>query len=405
MSERAEPNWAELRKEMGDNVLVEVSIEDRLAELRRDRRAMLAAGTRMFDETKVKRYGKGTKTAGKVKGGRFAPKETAETTGAPADEDEPVKDGQRDGTVVTVADRATYARVINKMNEPMPAAFEWPPPTAETDAALGFNGATDVRELVTVPSNLPLEERPYLPERLAHHDAIIAHFFAQSGMVEQEEPFTLFMAGGSGAGKSSILGKQLTDGSGNFEGGVLKMGDDIPMNAVYINPDDIKEMLPEYQAMIERGDPAAASFVHEESSVISKRLLDEANKRGYNVVLDGTGDSKVGKFYSKVQAAESLGRGTRVVLVDIPTEMAIDRAMKRAETSGRMVPESEIRLVHKNVSANFDQWKDTVDDWELWDNSADHDPKRVAHRRPVRTRTAAAPRYTSLMVNRGRAGG
>lgn len=69
-------------------------------------------------------------------------------------------------------------------------------------------------------------------------------------------------------------------------------------------------------------------------------------------------------------------------MVDIPTETAIQRAMERAKKSGRMVPESEIRLVHKNVSANFIQWRDKVADWELWDNSGEHNPHIVAKRKP-----------------------
>jgi Zeta toxin len=361
----SEPNWEKLREEMGDNVLVEIPLDN----LRRDRAAMLAAGT--YEETKHPRYQKGTKTAGKVKGGRFAPKGTSGAKGG--EEEEQAKPGQG-ADVTTILDQQLFRATLAKAAEPPPAAYAWPPPLPETAAKLGFGDATESRLLDHVKTG-----DSYTPERLVLHSDIIGKFLDQSGMVKQEHPETLFMAGGSGAGKSSVLGKQKTDGSGVFEGGVLE---DIPANAVYINPDDIKELIPEYDAMVKLKDPGAASFVHEESSDISKKLLATAEARGYNVVLDGTGDSGVGKFYDKVARAESLGRGTRVVMVDIPTTTAIERAMERAKKSGRMVPESEIRLVHKNVAANFIQWREKVADWELWDNSGEHNPKIVAKRKP-----------------------
>lgn len=356
------------------SLLIEVAPgEFQLRQKARMRNGKIEALTAAYDETKHPRYVKGTKTAGKVKGGRFSPKGTAaQKDGTP--EDEQAKPKEQGTDIVTVLDQAALKQTLAKANEPPPAAFEWPPPLPETDKALGLNGATDVRELPHVMVN-----GLYTPERLALHDDIVGKFLAQSGMVKQEHPTALFMAGGSGAGKSSILGTQLTDGSGRFEGGIME---DIPENAVYVNPDNIKELLPEYQKMIDAGDPAAASFVHEESSTIAKELLSDAYERGYNVVVDGTGDSGVGKFYEKVQKAEATGRSTRVVMVDIPTEMAVARAKERAKGSGRMVPVSEIRLVHKNVAANFAQWHAQVDDWELWDNHRDHDPRLVAKRKP-----------------------
>lgn len=395
------PNWESLKSEMGDNVIVVVPLD----ELRRDRAEMLTAAGR-FDETKIRRYSKGTKRSGKVSGGRFAPKGAAPSGSGPSSEGKKQEEdaakkktdaapgeeheGARPGAVVTtVLDRQAYRRVLDKQNEPDQGDFEWPRPSPENAEELGLGDAKDTEALHTA------EGGGFTPERLARHDEIIGKFLAQSGMVKQENPETLFMAGGSGSGKSTVLGKQRTDGSGEFEGGVL---DSYPENAVYINPDDIKELLPEYNELVMRGDPSAASFVHEESSTIAKKLLETANARGYNVVVDGTGDSTPGKFLQKIEAAQMGGRSARVVLVDIPTDLAVNRAMERAKKSGRMVPEMEIRKVHKSVAQNFAQWQEIVDDWELWDNTADGPPVQAAKRKPVRSTTAAAPRYTWPMT-------
>jgi len=197
------------------------------------------------------------------------------------------------------------------------------------------------------------------------HDPIVRHFL-EGHKKAKGTPKTLFMAGGSGSGKSTVR-----DGL-----------EDKPDDAVIVDPDAIKEMLPEYQEMVQEGDKRAAKLVHEESSDIAKRLMEEANKRGFNVIIDGTGDSEPGKFSGKVDAAKAAGRDVKVVLVDIDTEEAIKRAMDRAKETGRRVPPSEIKAIHEAVAARYLEWRDKVDDWEVWVNDGDFtEPPRLIARR------------------------
>lgn len=301
----------------------------------------VVAAARSFDETKIRRWPKGTKESGKVGGGRFAPKEA---TGGPA------ADGKAAG----------------------PPASEHAPEKGDVARKL-LGDAADTQALHTKGGR-------YTPERLALHDEIIGHFLAAANGQKADHPVTLFMAGGSGAGKSSILAS-------------LK---DVPENAVLINPDEIKAMLPEYQQMLAGGDAYAAWGTHEESSDIAKKLLATVNERGYNSIVDGTGDSEPGKFLGKIEAANMGGRHARVVLVDIPTDTAVERAMKRAERTGRMVPEGEIRRVHRSVAANFADWQEKVDDWELWAN--DDKPKRIAYRKGDVTTMLDRKRYRQALA-------
>lgn len=321
---RAHPEW-----------LVPPTYED----LRQDMAAMRAAG---FDETKIRRWPKGTKESGKIGGGKFAPKEATGGQG-------PAKNGKSEA-----------------------AAPEHAPEKGEIARKL-LGGAPDTQALYTKAGK-------YVPERLALHDEIIGHFLAAANGQKADHPVTLFMAGGSGAGKSTILAK-------------LK---DVPENAVLINPDEIKAMLPEYRQMLAGGDAYAAWGTHEESSDIAKKLLATVNERGYNTIVDGTGDSEPGKFLGKIEAANMGGRHAKVVLVDIPTDLAVERAMKRAETTGRMVPEGEIRRVHKSVASNFSTWQDKVDDWELWSN--DDKPKRIAYRKGDVTTILDRKRYRQALA-------
>ena len=155
-------------------------------------------------------------------------------------------------------------------------------------------------------------------------------------------PTTVFMAGGSGAGKSTMP----TSGAN-----VIAAQLDAPI----LNPDDMKKAIPEYAQLWDAGDEYAAWGAHEESSYMAAKALAVANDRGVNVVVDGTGDSGGTKFLDKIKAAEALGRNTKVVMVDIPTEEAIARAEARAANPSspsykRHVNEQEIRRVHASVA-------------------------------------------------------
>lgn len=189
------------------------------------------------------------------------------------------------------------------------------------------------------------------PEREALHQQIIDHILA--GVTKPEgKPVATFFGGGPASGKSSLKG---------------------PANAAKIDPDEIKGMLPEYQAMIKAGDPMAAAYSHEESSALSKKVMAAARSKGVNFILDGTGDSAYSKMAGKVNAARAAGYEVhgKYVTVDIPT--AITRAEERAKTTGRMVAPSVIHSTHVAVSDTFDQAvkNGLFDSAELWDNNGE----------------------------------
>lgn len=204
----------------------------------------------------------------------------------------------------------------------------------------------------------------YTEERVEQwHDPLQARYLI-AATPGQEQPATLFLAGGSGAGKSTIL--NLLDDSVR------------PTGAVMVNPDLFKEALPEYRTLVEGGSKYASVAVHEESSDIAKGLLTQAVKGDYHAIVDGTGDSGEGKFLAKINAQEALGRKVTVVMVDIPTDVAIERADARAARSGRYVPHAEIRKIHRSVARNHLVWRDRVADWQVWSN--DDKPRLIARR-------------------------
>ena len=187
------------------------------------------------------------------------------------------------------------------------------------------------------------------PERQRLHDQIVEH--ALAGHQPQPHPVATFFGGGPASGKSALQA-------------------DTPDN-VRIDADAIKQMLPEYQQMLHAADARAAAYVHEESSALAKRIANEAQRRRYNYIHDGTGDTSFQKMAAKVAKARAAGYSAAGKYVTVDTDTAVQRARKRSERTGRMVPESVIRAIHACVSDTFAQAADQqlFDTLELLDNN------------------------------------
>lgn len=177
----------------------------------------------------------------------------------------------------------------------------------------------------------------YTPERIELH-AQIAHLLFQGAGSHPEDAQAIFLAGGPASGKSSMLksGRVTT-----------------PADAVDVNPDIVRTMLPEYDKLIAAGDKAASSKTHEEASHISKMVMNLALARKHHVVVDGVGNSGPGKFAGKIEATRDAGHRTSVYYATLPTPLAEKFAAKRAERTGRHVPIGYLRASHRDVTVRF----------------------------------------------------
>jgi predicted ABC-type ATPase len=194
----------------------------------------------------------------------------------------------------------------------------------------------------------------YTAERAKLHDDIVAKSLSSKSPVEN--PVGYLMGGGPASGKSSVIGKD----------GVV-----IPENTVTIDSDEIKKQLPEYQKMVEAKDATAARFVHEESSDVSKQLMRESASGGYNVLLDGTGNGSIDQLSRKVATMKAAGQKVVAHYVTVDTQTAIERSNKRAQRTGRLVPESFVRENHAAVSRVVPEAieRGLFDEFTLWDTN------------------------------------
>lgn len=170
-------------------------------------------------------------------------------------------------------------------------------------------------------------------ERQELHDAIIRKHF--EGVTPVDDPVAFAMGGGPASGKS-----------------VAREGMDTG-NMVIVDPDAIKEMLPEYQ---ESADPNIATVVHEESSYLAKRVVELATTGKYRLLIDGTGDNAYESLAKKVASYRAAGARVIGRYVTVDTNEAVRRAEARRlgliarGRVGRKVPETYLRSVHKTIS-------------------------------------------------------
>lgn len=181
-------------------------------------------------------------------------------------------------------------------------------------------------------------------ERAALHIQIVEE--ATRGIPASNDPTFHMLGGGPASGKTTAIESGLAEVPGKGE-------------AVQINADDIKEKFSTYERMRFSADDNdffnAASFSHEESSLLAKTIQERALANGQDVVLDGTGDSKFAKLEKKIKEARDAGYKVNAVYATIPISEAIKRSNKRSlRLDGRrFVPEDIITGTHRDISAVF----------------------------------------------------
>ena len=170
----------------------------------------------------------------------------------------------------------------------------------------------------------------------------------------------ILMMGGPASGKSSLLAKVMADTTGY----------------VKVDPDEVKDRLPEFALAVANSDKLAAARAHEESSTaIADVIKERAIAGGYNVMFDGTGKNGQ-KYVSMVKRLKERGYEVRVIMPHISVEEGVKAAEKRAHRSGRFVPTDFIRQAYQVIPHNFEQVARLADSAVL----ANAEPDRLGDR-------------------------
>lgn len=161
----------------------------------------------------------------------------------------------------------------------------------------------------------------------------------------KRERKVFIMLGMAGSGKSTIA-KSIGEAHG----------------AVHIVADDAKPMIPEYDG----GKNTAG--VHEESSAMAGDLTARMSRTGYNLIVEKIGSS-TGSIRKIVNLFKAAGYRVNLLFVDVPKEIAMERAVKRWRETGRAVPmESYTSLdipgVYANINSEGNVDENAVIRWE-----------------------------------------
>lgn len=175
---------------------------------------------------------------------------------------------------------------------------------------------------------------------------------ALRGIPQSDNPTFLMMGGGGGSGKGHIQ----KDTSVIDE--VRSLGVAYPTGTAghdyaVIDADEIKTRFPDFAEMVNAGNKhAAPSWVHEESSIVTKAMQAAAEKRQINFVLDGVGDSSRVKLARKIESARAAGYRVDGLYVSASIDTAWEGNMKRASTSRHrgLVPSFALLKAHTSVS-------------------------------------------------------
>lgn len=192
----------------------------------------------------------------------------------------------------------------------------------------------------------------WAPERVKIQEKILQDHFTPEAVKKAtpapgEKPVVTVLGGRGGSGKTF-----LTEGTGAPV--------DLERNIV-INSDLIKEMFPEYEGW-------NAAHLHEESSMLMKKIEAYAREKRLNVVLDMTmsDGAKVAKQLDAFEASDFRVQG---FYMHLPRQEAAFRAIGRATKADnpRYVP-LQIILDSRANEVAFQQMIPRFEKWGAWDN-------------------------------------
>jgi hypothetical protein len=151
-----------------------------------------------------------------------------------------------------------------------------------------------------------------------------------------EAPVATLILGGSGAGKGFVLG--------NMRHHHGRMYDRM-QGSVYLNTDEVMELLPGYDSLINidhiAGIPVTdvnvANLYHDPAETIADVMMQECLNEGYSFVFDGTGNN-MQKIERRIRGYKHRGYDVQVLVVIADSMTRLERTRTRAVLDGRYVP-------------------------------------------------------------------
>ena len=132
---------------------------------------------------------------------------------------------------------------------------------------------------------------------------------------------------------------------------------------IYINFDDLKKRLPEYEILKNINPKKAAEFVQSESAKLAGTLFKKAMQKKINIIYEkNTTTNQEGKFHMVEEINKALEKKYRiqinVIFLNTHKE-AWKRVQKRNKEIGRYVPKDKVITTFKDLFPNLKKLVDT----------------------------------------------
>ena len=198
--------------------------------------------------------------------------------------------------------------------------------------------------------------KQYKPKRFEEvHQPVIDRKLAEGDTPPPgTKPACFMFGGGSGSGKSTVA-------SSIVNPRIKKMG----LKFAHIDCDELKNDIPEYELFKEENLETAAFRAHRESSDLCFECIDALIENKKCFTYDGVlGNPSLAE--DLVTRMTEKGYDVYLIMTDVPTDVAIERASKRE----RKIPNSVIENAHNNFAAAFPSLIELpVKYFALYDNS------------------------------------
>ena len=181
------------------------------------------------------------------------------------------------------------------------------------------------------------------PKRKELHDKILKETLSK--YESSNNPRIHFLLGSIGSGKTSVKDQILIEEQNKKD-------------FIFINFDDLKKQLPEYELLKKICPEKAAQFVQSESAKLAGTLFKKAIKKKCNILFEK--NIRKGVDNKKIQLIEDISKTIRkdylifihIVFLD-SYEEAWKRVEKRANEIKRFVPKKEVKETFNNLFSNF----------------------------------------------------
>ena len=207
--------------------------------------------------------------------------------------------------------------------------------------------------------------------------------------------------GGEGGGASGRRVYMLGGGPANGKSSLIKSGFlPHPENALKIDVDEIKLMLPEYQYMLTKRESLAAPIVHVESANIGHDLRSYALESGYDIVWDGIANESLEHRMEAALELKSYGHHCRVDYVTLDMALSLELAELRYQRTGRRVPESVIKEKNRSVAELVPQLikHQVFDELYLWDTNIHNQPRLILSQKNGKLEVADQALYNNFKM-------